>query len=319
MTFEELVRQVGHPLAVVIYSQHVHVGVSFWDSLTFEQWKEALQTLPASDTRRKDVFYRMKTKAQTFGHITTLYFYCNSPSEKQKLVAQAVEKAQAFGEWRWVYINAGDRLVCEVAFSKMKEVLSTFKDWTDTILYDEHKGEYTILLCGKASSIDDWLDVYRRSGPSSHCEPAVNETARKKLGELITTAAGWRKVFEEKGRSSTQDPIGMFALAEMAKCASTIGDCVYVHDKATMDNTTRAAMEIKLTALDGSFGEWQGLFASKSNLSPFETIAMQKMVERAKTIKDWQYVYDNAGLQPERQRRALEEMTKLVTPETASV
>jgi hypothetical protein len=81
MTFEELTRQVGFPLAVVIHSQQVSIGVSFWNNVTFDQWQEVLRKLPPSDTRHKDVFYRMKLRAQTFGHIAALFFWCDSPVE----------------------------------------------------------------------------------------------------------------------------------------------------------------------------------------------------------------------------------------------
>lgn len=201
----------------------------------------------------------------------------------------------------------------------MKEVPSTFKDWTDTILCDEHKSEYSTILCGKAVTADDWLSVYLRSGPSSGCENVVNETACQRLRELVITAAAWQKIFEGRGRSTISDPIGLFALGEMAKHVSTINECVFVYDHATLDATTRTAMAGKLQGLDGSFGDWQQLFDRKKNLAPFETIAMQKMVERATTIKEWQYVYEHSSLQPERNRRALKELTKLATAEPATV
>jgi len=65
MNFEELTRQVGFPLAVVIHSQQVPIDDDFWDNVTFDQWQEVRHKLPNEDhVCNEYVLNRMRQRAQ---------------------------------------------------------------------------------------------------------------------------------------------------------------------------------------------------------------------------------------------------------------
>lgn len=297
MNFKELEKKVGFTLAVLICEDLL--SKNFFHELSFEQLLKVHNEIPSKFEFNKKVLWHIKRFKQPF--------------------ADWYEIAQNTDSYTWLY---------QLALKRMHEQVTTVEEWSQLLQVipgnDKARAGIYKKMQRRAKTFDDWFVIWQAAPDKSKLELE----ALKKVKELAKTFADWHKI----QRESWTDPKRLkLTFIKMNTLAKTFDDW-YIHwhnlhneklesmrlqaEKQmkkqakevihwfrivcrTMSHSEHEALTKlalnKLHRLKGTFDQWLTIMheASIQDMG-MRDIAIYKMVNLAKTFKEWHSVWQCA-------------------------